>query len=68
MKQIKIKGYRNTWTEMDFLDVNGIRYYLMENDTYGDETNYLVINKNQDIILETYDDIETTLVDNDIMI
>lgn len=68
MKQIKIKGYRNTWTEIDFLDVNGTRYYLMENDTYGDETNYLVINKNQDIILETYDDIETTLVDNDIMI
>ncbi|MCX4254713.1 MAG: hypothetical protein OSJ63_05565 [Bacilli bacterium] len=39
----------------------------MENNTYGDETFYLIIDKNKKVICETYDDLITSLRDNDII-
>lgn len=67
MNKIKIKGYTNTWSSIDTILVDNEYYYLMENDEYGDETCYLVITQNQNIIIETFDDIETTLIDNNIL-
>ena len=63
MNNIKINGYYNTWSSIDTILVGDKYYYLMENDKYGDETCYLVITKDQTIIIETFDDIETTLID-----
>lgn len=67
MNKIKIKGYTNTWSSIDTILIDNEYYYLMENDEYGDETCYLVITQNQNIIIETFDDIETTLIDNNIL-
>lgn len=67
MNKIKIKGYTNTWSSIDTILIDNEYYYLMENDEYGDETCYLVITQSQNIIIETFDDIETTLIDNNIL-
>lgn len=67
MQDIKIKGYYNKWSAIDYMTVNNIEYYLMENNTYGDETCYLVITKDQSKIFETFDDIETCLKDEEII-
>lgn len=42
-QSIKIEGYRNLWSAFDTEERDGSRFYIMENDTYGDETCYLVI-------------------------
>lgn len=67
MNKIKIKGYTNTWSSIDMILIDNKYYYLMENDEYGDETCYLVITQDQNTIIETFDDIETTLIDNNIL-
>ena len=67
MNKIKIKGYTNTWSSIDTILIDNEYYYLMENDEYGDETCYLVITQSQNIIIETFDDIETTLIDKNIL-
>ena len=72
LKSIKIPGYTNTWSSIDVYDVTispsrSRRYFLMENDKYGDETFYLVVSEDLSEIYETYDDIETALRDEDIL-
>ena len=61
---IKISGYRGTWGIIDSMIYHGIKYYLLEHETYGDETCYLLINSKGSVIAETLDDIETTIFDN----
>ena len=63
-QNIKIEGYNGKWSAI--ASYNG-EYYLMEHNYYGDETNYLVIDKNDKVICETYDDIETALEDEGIL-
>mgnify|MGYP006976119177 CR=1 FL=1 len=58
-QNIKIEGYSGKWSAIDNYD----KYYLMENDYYGDETCYLVIDDTNTVISETYDDIVTALED-----
>lgn len=67
LESIKIPGWRNTWSSIDVYDVGNKRYFLMENDVYGDETNYLVITPDFKEIYETYDDIETALRDEGLL-
>lgn len=43
MQGVKICGYRNLWSAIDDEVRNGTRYYLMENDTWGDETCGLIV-------------------------
>ena len=64
---IKIPGYTNEWSAIDDYVVGNKHYFLMENDTWGDETWYLVITKDFKEIYETYDDIESCLIDEDII-
>lgn len=61
---IRIDGYYNTWSEIDRVE----DYRLMENDVYGDETFYLVIDASLKVITQTYDDINTALHDCEISI
>lgn len=60
-KDIKLKGYIGKWYAIDETLYNGEHYYLMEHCTYGDETFALVIDSNNEVICETYDDIITAL-------
>lgn len=46
----KVDGYINKWEVIDsYKD-----YVLLENCTYGDETCYLVVDKNQDTVMKGY--------------
>ena len=72
MQNIKIPGYLDTWSAFDDMKVNVTptktsHYYIMENDDWGDETFYLVITPDFKNIYETYDDIETCLIDEGII-
>lgn len=66
-ENIKIEGYSNKWSAIDQMVVNFNQYYLMENNTYGDETCYLVIDSNNKVICETFDDLYTALKDESII-
>lgn len=66
-KNIKIEGYTNYWDAIDEMKIDEKTYYLMENNYYGDETCLLVIDENNKVICETYDDIETALEDEGII-
>lgn len=59
LQNLKIEGYTGRWSAFDSYR----NYYILENDYYGDETCYLVINENNNVICETYDDIVTALED-----
>lgn len=63
-QNIKIEGYIGKWSAIDNY---GNRYYLMEHNYYGDETCLLVIDRNNKVICETYDDIKTALKDEGII-
>ena len=67
MENVKIKGYIGVWSSIDSAEIDNKIYYLMENNTWGDETCYLVIDENKNVICETYDDIETSLADEGII-
>lgn len=41
LQNLKIKGYTGRWSAFDSYR----NYYILENDYYGDETCYLVINE-----------------------
>lgn len=64
MKQIKLEGYKGTYTKIDETWYNGIKYYLFESDVYGDEAEFVVTNKDLESITSGYDDIETMLYDH----
>lgn len=40
-KEKKIEGYQNTWSAFAEQEYKGKRYFLLENDKYGDEAAYL---------------------------
>lgn len=72
LNSIEVPGYMNTWSSIDVYDVTvapgkSKRYFLMENDKYGDETQYLVVSEDLSEVYETYDDIETALRDEGIL-
>lgn len=58
-QNLKIEGYIGKWSAIDTYK----NYYLLEHNFYGDETCYLVINEDNEVVCETYDDIETALED-----
>lgn len=70
--KIKVPGYTNTWTSFDTYDITiapGVvkRYFILENDKWGDETWNLVVSEDLSEVYETYDDIETCLRDEGII-
>ena len=67
LEEVEIDGYEGTWYEIDKLEVNGKMYYLLESEIWGDEANGLVITKDQTEVYPTHDDIETTLIDLNIL-
>ena len=68
LQGVRLRDYRNKWSAIDHMEVNGVDYYMFENDTYGDETYYVVTpNINDGPFYETFDDIETCLRDEGIL-
>lgn len=68
LQHIKINGYIGKWSAFEKLEIIGKEtYYIMEHDTYGDMTQYLVITADCETIYETYDDIVTCLEDECIL-
>ena len=67
-QDLKINGYTNKWSAFDSLTFGDHTYYLMENNTWGDETCYLVIDENKNVICETFDDIRTALEDEGVIL
>lgn len=63
-QNIIIKGYIGKWSAFDSYKN---KYFIMEHNYYGDETCYLVIDKNNNVICETYDDIVTALKDENLI-
>lgn len=69
-KSYRVRGYRGTWSIID--THKGCA--LLEHDYYGDETCYLLVKEDapvvnttiQEVIGETYDDIETACEDYDV--
>lgn len=81
-ENIKVKGYRGTWSVIDecdaWTDIDVMtRWLMLEHNYYGDETCYLVIedtavnwkpnNVYEGIVFETFDGIETCLEDEGII-
>lgn len=67
---IKIAGYANTWSAFESLSCAEGEFYIFENDVRGDTTCCLVVRfaDEQPIeIYETYDDILTCLIDEEIL-
>ena len=62
---IKINGYTNKWSALDTTIYDGKMYGIFENDTFGDETYYLLcdITDGIQVVAETYDDIWQTIED-----
>lgn len=68
LQSVRLRDYRNTWSAIDHMEVNGVDYYMFENDIFGDETYYVVTtNINNGPFYETFDDIETCLRDEGIL-
>ena len=44
-QSIKINGRTNRWSSILEYVVNGEHYFLMENDTYGDEADYIWVSE-----------------------
>lgn len=51
-ENIKIVGYRGTWYVIGENTVNGEQLFLLEHETYGDETPCLIVNRNFEVILD----------------
>lgn len=50
----KVTGYSNKWSVIDTYTCVFGRYALLENNTYGDETCYLVVNMDMNVINKEY--------------
>lgn len=68
---IKINGYTNRWSAFEKAEIDGGGiYYIFENDSWGDETCYLVAKIENNVIVElyeTYDNIIQCLLDEQII-
>jgi len=52
LENIGIRGYKGTWYVIDTQIVIGSRYYLLENEQYGDEVPCIIIDERYNIILD----------------
>lgn len=56
LNRIKIKGRTNTWSELKRREYKGKTIVLMENDIWGDETEWILIDlSTQEEIANGYD-------------
>lgn len=46
----KIKGHSDTWSEIGNSVYNGKKIYLLENDQWGDDTNFLLVDKDLKVL------------------
>lgn len=51
-QNLKIEGYTNKWSAIDETVYLGKKLYLMENCTYGDETQCLIVDGQNKVILD----------------
>lgn len=62
-EHIKIEGYRGKWYVIDDTIYNAQQWFLLEHETYGDETASLIVDCFGNVAGETWDDIRTGLED-----
>ncbi len=60
-EHVKINGYRGEWVVIDSEYLRGQRWYLLEHET--EDTFYLVVDSDGDVLTETYDDLTCALYD-----
>ena len=48
---IKLPGYTDTWGVIDKDSYNGRDYWLLENEKWGDETQYIIVEANTKIVV-----------------
>ena len=58
---IELDGYYGTWHLVAQSDRNGETYYMFEHDEYGDQTAYVITDKELSPVTETMDDINLAL-------
>jgi len=51
-ENIKIVGHKGTWYVIDEKTVGGEQLFLLEHETYGDESASLIVNKNLEVVLD----------------
>ena len=51
-ENIKIKGYRGTWSVIDETIYKGKKVFLLEHEYYGDMTQSLIVDEKLNIILD----------------
>lgn len=49
---MKIEGYRGTWSVIDSSYHHGREVFLLEHETYGDETASLIVDRTGRIVLD----------------
>ena len=49
---IKVEGYRGTWYVIDEAEYDGKTLYLLEHETYGDETAGLIVDDDANLMLD----------------
>lgn len=49
---IRIQGYRGRWYVVDEKTIGDEKLYLLEHETYGDETAGLIINSDYEVICD----------------
>ncbi|MEG0895688.1 MAG: hypothetical protein RSE93_08215, partial [Oscillospiraceae bacterium] len=52
LENISVKGHQGTWYEIDSTTINGETYFLMEHETYGDETAGIIIDSEHNLVVD----------------
>lgn len=52
MTRVKIEGYRGTWYVIESKILPRGEFFLLEHETYGDETACLIVNEKLEVIVE----------------
>lgn len=65
-EKIRVAGHKGTWYVIDKTEWEGENVYLLEHETYGDETACIIVNENLDLVMEDvwngFDDLEFVCV------
>ena len=51
-EHIKIQGHIGRWYEINSIEIDGKKFYLMEHETYGDMAPCIIIDEDDNLILE----------------
>jgi hypothetical protein len=71
MDNVRVNGYRGTWYSVDKQKYFGQTLYLMESEQWGDMAEYLIIDKDKNVILDEvfngWDDLDYAIESENIL-